>query len=121
MKQAQPASRRVALVAALSSAALLTSCAVGGGATPPDPGYSVYSRQTVDDLALAGLTVAQLRGGGISTTYLDPIRPTAAEIRRNLILQSFGMVIGTWTTLYGPNVDPATERSNGSDGRIAGD
>ena len=73
-----------------------------------------------DDLLTAGLGQTGL-AGAISPAYADPLNPTAAELRRAAIYNSYRAIVDTtagggYGTLYGPSV--GTDGAN--DGRIAG-
>ena len=63
---------------------------------------------TSDDLLTAGLGKTKL--GGTAPTVADPLKPTAAELRRLAIFNNYRAVLditaaGGYGTLYGPNVD----------------
>ncbi|MBC7513563.1 MAG: D-(-)-3-hydroxybutyrate oligomer hydrolase [Herminiimonas sp.] len=63
---------------------------------------------TSDDLLTAGLGKTKL--GGTAPVVADPLKPTAAELRRLAIFNNYRAVLditaaGGYGTLYGPNVD----------------
>lgn len=112
----------------LTAAALLAGCA--GGAGDPintKPSYlgpitmGVYDGGN-DDLLTAGLGKTGL--GGAAPQPLDPLRPTAAELRRIAIYNNYRAILdispaGGYGTLYGPNVDARGVVTTG-EGKIAG-
>jgi len=78
---------------------------------------------TSNDLLTAGLGKTGL--GGAAPTYVDPTRPSGAELRKVAIYTNYRALIdatvaGGYSRLYGPNID-----INGADtlgeGKIAGD
>ena len=76
-----------------------------------------------DDLLTAGLGKAGLQLTALPA-YADPLRPTAAELRRAAIYNSYRAIVdmtdaGGYGTLYGPNVTAAGVVTPG-DGKIAG-
>ncbi len=110
-------------------AALLTACATPGSntnelpagitpvsttiypATSPGPGDTAATQ----DLLTAGLGKTGL-GAAAAPPYADPLKPTAAELRRNAVYSNYrGLVDATagggFGTLYGPNVDSAGNAS----------
>ena len=77
---------------------------------------------TTDDLLTAGLGKTGL--GGAAPAYVDPLHPTAAELRRNAIWTNYRAVLdilpnGGYGTLYGPNVDVDGHVTT-NEGKIAG-
>ena len=116
---------------ALAGAGLaLASC--GGGKTIPDelntlPTYlgtitSTNYDGASDDLLTAGLGKTGLAGA--APAYADPLKPTAAELRRNAIHANYRAVLDIaansgYGTLYGPNVDAKGNIGTG-EGKIAG-
>jgi hydroxybutyrate-dimer hydrolase len=77
---------------------------------------------TGDDLLTAGLGKTGLTGA--LPPFADPAAPTAAELRRAAIYNSYRAIVdmtaaGGYGTLYGPNVD-ADGVVTASEGRIAG-
>lgn len=112
----------------LTAAALLAGCA--GGAGDPintKPSYlgpitmGVYDGGN-DDLLTAGLGKTGL--GGAAPQPVDPLNPTAAELRRIAIYNNYRAILdispaGGYGTLYGPNVDARGVITTG-EGKIAG-
>ncbi|CAN5855981.1 D-(-)-3-hydroxybutyrate oligomer hydrolase [soil metagenome] len=121
-----PSAGTAALVAALIT--LLTGCG-GGGGTPLNtkPTYLGTIQQTrydgvSDDLLTAGLGKTGI--GGALPAYADPLHPTAAELRRANIYNSYRALLdmtaaGGYGTLYGPNVASDGTVTTG-EGKIAG-
>jgi hydroxybutyrate-dimer hydrolase len=75
-----------------------------------------------DDLLTAGLGKTGL--GGIAPVVVDPLNPTAAELRRLAIFNNYRAILditvgGGYGSLYGPNVD-AKGVVTTSEGKIAG-
>ena len=75
-----------------------------------------------DDLLTAGLGKTGL--GGVAPTVADPLKPTAAELRKLAIFNNYRAILditpaGGYGTLYGPNVD-AKGVITTSEGKIAG-
>ncbi len=75
-----------------------------------------------DDLLTAGLGKTGL--GGAAPTAADPLKPTAAELRKIAIFNNYRAILditaaGGYGTLYGPNVD-AKGVVTTSEGKIAG-
>jgi hydroxybutyrate-dimer hydrolase len=75
-----------------------------------------------DDLLTAGLGKTGL--AGTSPTAADPLKPTAAELRKIAIFNNYRAILditaaGGYGTLYGPNVD-AKGVVTTSEGKIAG-
>ncbi|SFL78246.1 D-(-)-3-hydroxybutyrate oligomer hydrolase [Rugamonas rubra] len=117
---------------ALAGAGLaLASC--GGGKTIPEelntlPTYlgaisSTNYDGASDDLLTAGLGKTGLAAAA-APAYADPLKPTAAELRRNAIYANYRAVLDIaansgYGTLYGPNVDAKGNAGSG-EGKIAG-
>jgi len=115
-------------LALLTAAALLAGC--GSGAGEPKntkPAYlgpisvGVYDGGN-DDLLTAGLGKTGL--AGTPPQPLDPLKPTAAELRRIAIYNNYRAILdispgGGYGTLYGPNVDARGVATTG-EGKIAG-
>ena len=77
---------------------------------------------TSDDLLTAGLGKSGL--GGASPVAVDPLKPTATELRKIAIYNNYRAILditpaGGYGTLYGPNVD-AKGVVTASEGKIAG-
>jgi len=75
-----------------------------------------------DDLLTAGLGKTGLAGA--APTAADPLKPTAAELRKIAIFNNYRAILditaaGGYGTLYGPNVD-AKGLVTSSEGKIAG-
>jgi hydroxybutyrate-dimer hydrolase len=75
-----------------------------------------------DDLLTAGLGKTGL--GGASPAAVDPLNPTAAELRKIAIFNNYRAILditpaGGYGTLYGPNVDAKGVVTTG-EGKIAG-
>lgn len=75
-----------------------------------------------DDLLTAGLGKTGL--GGAAPTVLDPLKPTAAELRKLAIFNNYRAILditanGGYGTLYGPNVD-AKGVVTASEGKVPG-
>ena len=75
-----------------------------------------------DDLLTAGLGKTGL--GGTGPSVVDPLNPTAAELRKLAIFNNYRAILditagGGYGTLYGPNVD-AKGVITTSEGKIAG-
>jgi len=118
----------LAASAGLAMAALLAGC--GGNTTESlntKPAYvgSVKATSydgTSDDLLTAGLGKTGLTLA--LPAYADPAHPTAAELRRASIYNSYRAIVdmtaaGGYGTLYGPNVDASGAAGSG-EGKIAG-
>jgi hydroxybutyrate-dimer hydrolase len=76
-----------------------------------------------DDLLTAGLGKTGL-ASAVPPAYADPLRPTAAELRRAAIYNNYRALIdptsaGGFGRFYGPNVDAAGQVTD-SEGKIAG-
>lgn len=77
---------------------------------------------TSDDLLTAGLGKTGL--GGTAPAVLDPLNPTAAELRKLAIFNNYRAILditanGGYGTLYGPNVDAKGVITTG-EGKIPG-
>jgi len=76
-----------------------------------------------NDLLTAGLGKSGLQSA-VAPAYANPLQPTAAELRRAAIYNSYRALLDTtaaggYGTLYGPNVD-ASGNVSSSEGLIAG-
>ncbi len=77
-----------------------------------------------DDLLTAGLGKRGLQSN-VPPAFAVPMRPTAAELRRSVIYNSYRALIdistnGGYGVLYGPNIDPNGNNTLG-EGKIAGE
>ena len=115
------------------AAAVLAACGGGGGdgsnASPnTKPTYlgaiqaTAYDG-TTDDLLTAGLGKTGLAAAA-APAYADPLKPTAAELRRTTIHTNYRALLdmtaaGGYGSLYGPNVD-AQGNITASEGKVAG-
>lgn len=112
----------------LTVAALLAGCGSGAGEQVNiKPSYlgpitmGVYDGGN-DDLLTAGLGKTGL--GGAAPQPVDPLNPSAAELRRIAIYNNYRAILdispaGGYGTLYGPNVD-ARGAITAGEGKIAG-
>ncbi len=119
------------------AAAALTAC--GGDDAPSNDlpagitqqGVTVYAATALgagttaatQDLLTAGLGKTGI-GAATAPAYVDPLNPTALELRRNALYANYrGLVdfsaAGGYGTLYGPNVD-TTGAATSSEGLIPG-
>ncbi len=116
------ASTRRAAVAALAALGLLGCASIGGPSARPN-WLTIVSETRMDgqsnDLLTAGLGLGPFIGQGAAPTYADPLKPTAAELRRAAIFSRLD-VAGGATRLFGPNIDPATKQPV-ADARVAGE
>lgn len=93
-----------------------------GAASVQSPVRTHYDGVT-DDLLTAGLGRSGL--GGTAPGFADPLRPTAAELRRRAIFVNYGALVdvsaaGGYGTFWGPNV-LADGTVTAGEGLIAGD
>ena len=114
----------------IASACLLAACGGGGddAQTNTKPaGIGAITRTTYDgnsdDLLTAGLGRTGL-AAAVPPAYADPLKPTAAELRRTAIHTNYRALLdmtaaGGYGTLYGPNVR-GTGVANIGEGKIAG-
>lgn len=107
---------------------LLAGCGGGGDPLNAPPSYlgpiqkMVYDGQS-DDLLTAGLGATGL-AAAIAPAYADPLKPTAAELRRNAIHANYRAIVDTtaaggYGSLYGPQVD-LEGKPSGTEGKVAG-
>jgi hydroxybutyrate-dimer hydrolase len=73
-----------------------------------------------DDLLTAGIGIDNLVSKKIPASYSDPLRPTADEIRRQLLAVTDAPHNGFGKT-YGPNIDAGTEKLAEGAAKLAGD
>ncbi|KQW90010.1 cytochrome C1 [Massilia sp. Root418] len=123
--------RLTAVAAAVATLATLASC--GDSSNAPEelnvlPSYlgtvtsTTYDGST-DDLLTAGLGRTGLAAAA-APAYADPLKPTAAELRRNAIYANYRAVLDIsansgYGTMYGPNVSAAGVPGTG-EGKVAG-
>ena len=118
-------------VPAVLAAAVLAACGGSDGdsaALNTKPTYlGTISEITYDgtsnDLLTAGLGATGL-AAAVPPAYADPLKPTAAELRRTAIHTNYRAMLdmtaaGGYGTLYGPNVD-AQGKVTTSEGKVAG-
>ncbi|GAA4429868.1 D-(-)-3-hydroxybutyrate oligomer hydrolase [Acidovorax lacteus] len=118
----------MALAAALT--ALMAGCGGSGNseAISERPGYlgdileTAYDGNT-NDLLTAGLGASGL-ASPVAPAFADPLKPTAAELRRLAIHTNYRAMLdmtpaGGYGVFYGPQVD-AQGRPTGGEGKIAG-
>lgn len=112
------------------SLAVLATTGCGGSDSPNvniKPSFlgtvaSISYDGSSDDLLTAGLGKTGL--GGASPVAVDPLNPTAAELRKIAIFNNYRAILditaaGGYGTLYGPNVDAKGVVTTG-EGKIAG-
>ena len=116
------------LVPACLAACALAAC--GGSDTefntrPSDIGPVKLTRYdgNADDLLTAGLGKSGLQSA-VPPSYADPLKPSAAELRRAAIYNSYRALVdmtagGGYGSLYGPNVS-AAGLVTGGEGKVAG-
>jgi hydroxybutyrate-dimer hydrolase len=114
---------RAALVASTSLAALSLPSTAPARADNDDVVHTHYDGAT-NDLLTAGLGKTGL-GSPVAPGFVDPLNPTAEELRRLAIYNNYRALIdptpgGGYGTLYGPNVT-AHGTVTASEGKIAGD
>lgn len=118
------------LAAAAIAAALLSACGGSSHETPlnqPPAGVGAIQKMHYDgisdDLLTAGIGQAGLQSA-TPPAYADPLAPTAAELRRAAIYNSYRALVdmteaGGYGRFYGPGVS-ADGTVTGGDGKIAG-
>ncbi|SFU44678.1 3-hydroxybutyrate oligomer hydrolase family protein [Pseudoduganella namucuonensis] len=121
----------IAKLSLLASAAALAGC--GDHNNEPEelnavPSYlgaitTTSYDGTSDDLLTAGLGKTGL-GAAAAPAYVDPLNPTAKELRRNAIFANYRAVLDInpnsgYGTLYGPNVN-AVGVAGAGEGMVAG-
>lgn len=116
------------LAAAVAASFGLGGCIGDGSDTNIRPSYlgTVSSAEydgVSNDLLTAGLGKSGLQSA-VAPTYANPLQPTAAELRRAAIYNSYRALLDTtaaggYGSLYGPNVD-ASGKVTTSEGLIAG-
>ena len=116
-------------VPAALAAAVLAACGGGDNANVNTrPSYLGTVKVTAydgtsDDLLTAGLGKTGL-ASPLAPAYADPLKPTAAELRRTAIHANYRAMLdmtaaGGYGSLYGPNVD-AQGNVTASEGKVAG-
>ncbi len=117
-------------VPATLAAAVLAACGGGSSDIVPNvkPAYLGTIKQTAydgstDDLLTAGLGKTGL-AAAVAPAYVNPLNPTAAELRRNAIHTNYRAMLdmttaGGFGSLYGPNVTAQGVVTTG-EGKIAG-
>lgn len=117
-------------VPAVLAAAVLAACGGGGDGSTLNarPAYlGVISETSYDgssnDLLTAGLGAKGL-AAPLPPAYANPLKPTAAELRRTAIHTNYRAMLdmtadGGYGLLYGPNVD-AQGKVTAGDGKVAG-
>ena len=125
------ASKNSSKITAIAAAVLVVSgCGGSGGLSenknikPANLGAvaTVSYDGTTDDLLTAGLGKTGL--GGAAPVPVDPLNPTAAELRKIAIFNNYRAILditagGGYGSLYGPNVD-ARGVVTASEGKVAG-
>ncbi|MBX3588014.1 MAG: D-(-)-3-hydroxybutyrate oligomer hydrolase [Ramlibacter sp.] len=117
------------LLPSLLALAALASCGGSTNLSPNvKPAYLGDIRQATydgnsDDLLTAGLGKTGL-AAAVAPSFADPLKPTAAELRRLAIYTNYRAILdmttaGGYGTLYGPNVDAAGNVTAG-EGKVAG-
>jgi len=115
-------------VPAALAAAVLAACGGGGGNLNTKPAFLGAIQATAYDGASDDLLTAGLGKTGLAApaapAYADPLKPTAAELRRAAIHGNYRAMLdmtaaGGYGTLYGPNVD-AQGNATASEGKVAG-
>ena len=119
------------LALAVAAACALAACGGGGNDEPPVNVLpaGVQAARTLsydgasDDLLTAGLGKTGLQSA-TPPAFADPLQPTAAELRRAAIYNSYRGLVdmtdgGGYGTLYGPNVG-ADGKAGSGEGKIAG-
>ncbi len=116
------------------AAAVLAACGGGDGdsgssaALNTKPSYLGAIAETSYDGNSNDLLTAGLGASGLAAAappaYADPLKPTAAELRRSAIHTNYRAMLdmtaaGGYGTLYGPNVD-AQGKVTASEGKVAG-
>lgn len=110
------------------AAAVLVACGGGDGNVNTKPSWLGAIKVTTydgmsDDLLTAGLGKTGL-ASPLPPAYADPLKPTAAELRRTAIHTNYRAMLdmtaaGGYGTLYGPNVD-AQGTVVASEGKVPG-
>lgn len=124
---------RIASKLTLIAAAVATLASCGDNSNTPEelnvlPSYlsavsSTSYDGSSDDLLTGGLGRTGLAAAA-APAYADPLKPTAAELRRNAIYANYRAVLDIsansgWGTMYGPNVSASGVAGTG-EGKVAG-
>jgi hydroxybutyrate-dimer hydrolase len=133
MKETEMKRFSVLLPMVLPVAVLLAACGDDSTSLPTPPAntkptflgaivQTTYDGNS-DDLLTAGLGKTGL-AAPLAPAYADPLRPTAAELRRSAIHANYRALLdmtaaGGYGSLYGPNVD-AAGNITASEGKVAG-
>lgn len=130
MKMYTPAGLRPFVPAAIA-VAVLAACGGGNGdgaILNAKPAYLGAVTETTYDGSSNDLLTAGLGATGLAAAappaYADPLKPTAAELRRSAIHTNYRAMLdmtaaGGYGTLYGPNVD-AQGKVTAGEGKVAG-
>ena len=116
--------RPISLLASVSLAALTAIMANQTAAARDDDVVHTHYDGITNDLLTAGLGRTGL-GSAVPPGFVDPLHPTAEELRRSAIYNNYRALIdptpgGGYGTLYGPNVTANGTVTSG-EGLIAGD
>jgi len=116
--------RPISLLASVSLAALTAVMANQTAAARDDDVVHTHYDGITNDLLTAGLGRTGL-GSAVPPGFVDPLHPTAEELRRSAIYNNYRALIdptpgGGYGTLYGPNVNANGTVTSG-EGLIAGD
>jgi hydroxybutyrate-dimer hydrolase len=111
-------------LASASLAALIAATATSAGRADDDGVIHNHYDGVSNDLLTAGLGKSGL-GNPVAPGFVDPLNPTAEELRRRAIYSNYRALIdpttgGGFGVLYGPNVKADGTVTNG-EGLIAGD
>src|SRR5215472_236594 len=111
-------------LASASLAALIAATATSAGRADDDGVIHNHYDGISNDLLTAGLGKSGL-GSPVAPGFVDPLNPTAEELRRRAIYNNYRALIdptpgGGFGVLYGPNVQADGTVTTG-EGLIAGD
>lgn len=104
-----------------TAAAMACLCTAVAAQSTESPEWLRVMSETVfdgreDDLVTAGFGVARMVEDP-EISFVDPLNPTAKELRRASLLTSGAAGFGT---IWGPTVDAATGEERSGDGKVAG-
>ena len=130
MKRVTSRPRILPFVPAALAAAVLAACGGGGDGSTLNarPSYLGAISETSYDGSSNDLLTAGLGATGMASAlppaYADPLKPTAAELRRTAIHTNYRAMLdmttaGGYGLLYGPNVD-AQGKVTTAEGKVAG-